>query len=172
MHSLSLTAPAEDKDMRNIHKLTLALAMLVGANPSWAQDGELLVSTYDKGGAMKMVFELLNEGNVAGVSFDIVFVESVAAENIQMGNCVGVNKSSQLAGCNLLNKTTLRVGIIDPQLGELPTGELGHVFVKGLGSAEFSVQNARLVTSKGIEREVDALTDAGNSRFEKPMQSR
>lgn len=152
--------------------LTGILMALLAVGTAQAEESELLVSAQKQGGGVELVFDLLNEGNVAGVSFDVVFSGKLEKGQVDLSNCVGTRRGSPLAGCNLLNKNTIRVGIIHPELGEMETGELGRISVKGVSGMDFHVEKVRLVDAQGNEREINALTDSKPALFEKQRDSR
>lgn len=134
---------------------------LATAGGGQAQSGDVLITATPVGNGYDLVVELLNEGGVAAVQYEIQLPASLARESIDVSNCIGSYAGSQLAGCNLTEENIVRVGIINQGLSDMATGEIGriHIADRSLAVSRIQVQNAALVHKTGKDVKINVLTD-------------
>lgn len=152
--------------MNKINKYILGTLLVVLTTITYAQKGEVLITAKSIGNNINISFELLNEGNISALQFDVVFAKS-EAKSLSVGSCTSSMSDSKLAGCSL-NGNVLRVALMDKSLGELNSGKLGMVTIKnarGILEKEIAVSNVLIVDAKGNERKIDAIVDYENISF-------
>ncbi|MDJ0652883.1 MAG: hypothetical protein QNJ40_01930 [Xanthomonadales bacterium] len=150
-------------------KLVILMFSLLVAGASFAETrGELLVSVAQKGGVAEVTFELLNDGGVVGVEFQMDLGPKFDANKAKIGTCVA--GAGGISGCNIVGNE-LRMAVLKGDLSELETGEIGRVTLPASAVNHLQVRNLKFVDAKGIETAGQALMDvqggAGNNRFEK-----
>lgn len=155
--------------MRHINRTILIFGLFVTAM-AFAQKGEILVTAKKVGQNINIEFELLNEGEVSGLQFDVVLPKN-QSKSLSIGSCTSSFNKSQLAGCSL-NGNSLRVAIIEKSLGEISSGMLGSITVKGANGMlenELKVINALLSDKNGHEVKITPILDYKEVSFRKPI---
>lgn len=146
------------------------LAGLALANSAFAaEQTQVLVTATPVDGGTEIRFEILNDGDYAGVSYDLRMT-GIPQNLIEKGACVG---PQSLAGCAFLPNGDLRVGIIQDGLKPLETGLLGKIFVRGeIGADALSIHNVTLVGPDAHEVPIEPVADftalKEDHRAEKP----
>lgn len=154
--------------MKNLYKIIIAISILT-TNLSFAQKGEVLITAQKAGNNIEIVFELLNEGDVSGLQFDIALPSS-QAKSMSVSSCTASMGKSQLAGCSM-NGNILRVAMIEQSLGEIPSGKIGSVTIKGANGIidkKLVVTNVILSDRKGNEVNINAIVDYNRVSIGKP----
>ena len=152
--------------MNKINKYLITTLLLILTTLAYAQKGDVLITAKTVGNNINISFELLNEGNISALQFDVAFANS-EAKALSVGSCTSSMGDSKLAGCSL-NGNVLRVALMDKSLGELNSGKLGMVTIKnarGTLEKELTVSNVLIVDSKGNEKKIDATIDYEHVNF-------
>ncbi len=147
--------------MKTLTKLFVAAACLVASQASMAQSGELLVTAYPSKGGVEFVFELLNDGDVVGVQYDVSFGEATAKSAISVAGCLGAKHAGrQFAKCQQYEDGDIRVGVLGEGMKQLDSGEIGRVVVSGMVNPKnISVTRVGLISSAGGLDWIEPVTD-------------
>jgi len=152
--------------MNKLNKYVVTTLLLITTTFSYAQKGDVLITATSVGNDINIAFELLNEGNISALQFDIAFTGS-EAKRLSVGSCTSSMGKSKLSGCSL-NDNVLRVALMNGSLGELNSGKLGMVTVnnvRGVLEKELVVSNVLIVDAKGNEKKIEATVDYENINF-------
>ena len=146
--------------MKKINKTALITVLMAFVSVSFAQQGEVLITAKSVGKNIVINYELLNEGGVSGLQFDID-LPSTQLKSLNVATCTSNFGKSEFATCGL-KENKLRVIVINPSLGELDSGAIGSVVLNNTNKIldkNLKVSKAMLFNNKGAIKNIEAVLD-------------
>jgi opacity protein-like surface antigen len=159
-------------------------ALLTAALAAGSAQAASLVSNHEaiaKSANQSVEFEFLNDADVYGIEFDVVFAKGVTA--IDTSNCLGsLDKGFGISRCAKVADDRVRVMVLSAERLQVPNGvvaQIGFDASKVSGEDVFVVENAVFgsrggisITPDFVDRSATPVRDSGGDRRRQYQQER